>query len=1156
LKRERRAWFCAAVLLGVALPSSWARAVTEPSAASVPRRAAPIAERRVEGRTSSLEARASDKAKTQRKEQVSLQIPAALRQHALERIEQRIGKNLDQARALRKEALVMLGQLLAELPEDASEMPTTLIRLGELEWEEAREVFLQRFARWERTPSDQRSDPPVPDYSLPRARFARVLERYPGFERYDLALYVDGFLATEEGKTDQALDRVSKILAEHPDSPFVPDAHMMRAEAEFGRPAPNYEFAYQEYEAVLALPDSGLHDLALFKSAWALWRLGQTDEAARRFLSVFKAGYERRPGPAFSEGKEQLDQLQAQALENLVAVFVEDENNTADDMYGFLVKAGGERFAGEIVRALAEALYDQAHYSRGIEAYRLLIRLEPASASAYEHALAIALGHSTLEMWDDLQKDDAWLLDEYVAPSAPAAAGSTAAPSPAAAASANATVARAMPSAAAAAGARPGAAVPPPSAPAVAANGQRPRSNGAWLAVQDKATRERAAAAIEQRLYDDALGLHARAQTDRSSRVEFEGAAALYGVYLSRFGNSPRAYEVQFNLGEIYFHHLNNPTLAAQAYLAAVRLNPTGAWSRGALYNTLSALESAREAEFEAAKATGQKPTETETDKQLTQAMELYASTYPDDPDLPELLFRQGRLYYDYELFDPAVRQWGLLLEKHPKSQYAREAGELILDSFNKSKDYGNIEVWGRRLLTAPAFAEPKAQAKLSTLIVQAIFKQGEGLAAAGDHRAAGQAYLRAAREFPADERAAQAAVNAATSAARATDAGLAREAADLLVQKYPERPEAARGLWVAANLHQSLGLLGEAAQYYEALGAHFPKDEHHEQAQFDAVLLYATLGQRERAIANGESFQRTYPGDPLTDEVTFLMGKAHEQAEDWRSAQTLYARYSGSAKLPSRRIEALVRLAVARVELGDEGGARDALERAVREHKTHQRALDERGRYFGARAHFMLAERVLAEFEQIKIEGDVKQLSQRLKRKADLLKRASAALLETAKLGVAEWTTASLYQVGSIYESFARALVSSPLPPNLTAEQGEQYRTQIDEFVVPIEEKSIEAYESGWNKALELGIFNAWTAKMREALGRLNTEMYPPLSEVGFRLRSEAGTRLPGLIATTRRTPSGQSQQFLIVAPAGSPAPRAQPQESVGRERVSQVSR
>ena len=35
----------------------------------------------------------------------------------------------------------MLGKLLGELPPDASEMPTTLMRLGELEWEEAREAL-------------------------------------------------------------------------------------------------------------------------------------------------------------------------------------------------------------------------------------------------------------------------------------------------------------------------------------------------------------------------------------------------------------------------------------------------------------------------------------------------------------------------------------------------------------------------------------------------------------------------------------------------------------------------------------------------------------------------------------------------------------------------------------------------------------------------------------------------------------------------------------------------------------------------------------------------------------------------------------------------------------------------------------------------------
>jgi TolA-binding protein len=1142
LRRTRR--LCLGLSLGALLFDGLVRAETPPNAAPRSTRRAQVEERRIQGSTSSVESRAEQRAKSQQKDQVALQIPAALRQRALQRIEVRIGKNIERARVLRREALGMLRQLLGELPEDAAEMPPTLMRLGELEWEEAREVFLQRFAEWEKTPSDRRSDPPLPDYRSPRARFARVLERYPHFQRYDLALYVDGFLATEEGKTEEALERVNRILAEHPRSPFVPDAHMVRAEAEFAQSAPDYQLAYREYEAVLASPDTGLHDLALFKSAWALWRLGQTDEAARRFLSVFKAGAEGGGAQPFSHERAQLAELQAEALKNLVAVFVEDENNSADDMYGFLVKAGGERFAAEIVRALAEALYDQTHYTRGIEAYRLLLRLDPTAATAYEHGLSIALGHANLEMWDELRQDYVWLLEEFVAPPPPRAAAPgapvTQAAAPPAEVNAPARGPQAAPKAA-----------PAPLAPS---GGERPRSSGGWLAVQDRATLDRAEKAIEKRLLDDAVGLHAKAQSDKASRVEFEGAAALYAVYLSRFDQTPRVYDAHFNLGEIYFHHLAQPGLAAQAYLGAVRANPSGQWSRGALYNALTALESAREAEFSAAKAAGQKPGETPTDKQLTEAMELYGTTYPNDPELPELLFRQGRLYYDYELYDPAVRQWGLLLEKHPGSTHALAAGELILDSFNKGRDYQNIEIWGRRLLTVPAFAEPRAQARLSTLIVQAIFKQGEQRSQAGEHVLAGQAYLRAAREFPRDERAAQAAVNAAACAERAVDVRLVREAADLINERHRSQPEAARGLWIAASLHQSLGLLEEAAHYYEAMAASFPKDEQHQDALFNAVLLYATLGQRDRAVAAGESFQRRYAGQPAADEATFLMGKAHEQAQDWRAAERLYARYAGSAKLPSRRIEALVRLAVARVELGDEPAAREALDRAVKEHRSHQRALDERGRYFGARAHFMQAQRILAEFEQIKIEGDVKQLSGRLKRKADLLKRASAALLDTAKLGVAEWTTAALYQVGSIYESFAKAMVNSPAPESLTPEQAEAYRMQIDEFVVPIEEKSIEAYESGYQKALELGIFNAWTARMREALGRLNTEMYPPLSEVGFRLRAESSVRLPGLIASTRRTEAGKSQDYLMAAPeAPASKPASQATSSAGR--VSRVN-
>src|SRR5690606_21891630 len=126
---------------------------------------------------------------------------------------------------------------------------------------------------------------------------------------------------------------------------------------------------------------------------------------------------------------------------------------------------------------------------------------------------------------------------------------------------------------------------------------------------------------------------------------------------------------------------------------------------------------------------------------------------------------------------------------------------------------------------------------------------------------------------------------------------------------------------------------------------------------------------------------------------------------------------------------------------------------------------------------------------EKIQISGDVKQLTKRLKQKSQLLKSAAETFLDTAEMGVAEWTTASLYQIGYTYESFAKALTDSPPPDALSDADKELYRQQIDEFIVPIEERAIEAYESGWSKAIELGIFNSWTAKMRDALGRLVSE-------------------------------------------------------------------
>src|SRR5947209_17266753 len=99
-----------------------------------------------------------------------------------------------------------------------------------------------------------------------------------------------------------------------------------------------------------------------------------------------------------------------------------------------------------------------------------------------------------------------------------------------------------------------------------------------------------------------------------------------------------------------------------------------------------------------------------------------------------------------------------------------------------------------------------------------------------------------------------------------------------------------------------------------------------------------------------------------------------------------------------------------------------------------------------------------------------------------------------------------------------------APPPAGLSDADKEQYQIQIDSFVVPIEERSLDAYENGWKKAVDLGIYNQWTAKMRESLGRLNAELYPPFRETGIDVRSSGPAPMPALLEAPRRGSLGAS--------------------------------
>src|SRR5690606_3772401 len=95
--------------------------------------------------------------------------------------------------------------------------------------------------------------------------------------------------------------------------------------------------------------------------------------------------------------RRRLRELQDEALDYLIQVFTEDEANTAADVFGFLEEIGGERYAQRVLSRLSETYMGQARYDRAVQAYRLLLEMEPGAPEAPRYQYEIASAHAAMD---------------------------------------------------------------------------------------------------------------------------------------------------------------------------------------------------------------------------------------------------------------------------------------------------------------------------------------------------------------------------------------------------------------------------------------------------------------------------------------------------------------------------------------------------------------------------------------------------------------------------------------------------------------------------------------------------------------------------------------------------------------------------------------
>jgi cellulose synthase operon protein C len=967
----------------------------------------------------------------------------------------------------RSEAIKLLREFLNGKPEGAARADG-LFKLAELLWEDSRRVYLVNMDKYERAlekckvePDTCKKAPVEPRIDLSEAEklYTTLLSDHPDFRRADLVLYLVGFAAKEDGREDQAMGRFKEVIERFPSSPLYGDAWMMVGEHHFN--TGQWEQAREAYKNVLENKNAATYDLAMFKTAWCDWKLGDTDSAARRFKEVLDLAVEAERAGTAAQRRRRAS-LRDEALDYLVIVFTEDRGISAKEVFDFLASIGGERYSRDVLIKVADAYVGQAEYDRAVDTFKFLIAFDPQALQAAAWQRRVVETWSSALDTPELLNASKILVDTYGPKSEWAKAQRNRDGLERSLTASEELIRTTVKNLHADAQAREKASKPP----------KRPKE----LKPADEPGWERTYKAFLEK---------------NGLTQPYTQAAAGYQLYLSAFSDRPDAAELRFLRAQILYFKLFRLEESGDEFLAVGKSAPVGKYHKDALLAAMNAFERSRPAD------TVGKRELLEVDKKFAEAIDLYATLFPADSELVSVIFRNGQLFYDYGNYDEAIKRFGVIVTKYPEHPDAGPAGDRILSALNKGQDYENIETWARKLKSAKAFAAKDQQDRLDRLIVESIGKSGDKYAEAGKYEQAANFYLRVPKEFPKQKQAPEKMMNAGVMFEKAK---LPEKAADVyleLAQKYKDSPEGEKAAFAAGQVYERVAYFDRAAAAYEVVIKDFPASKNAADAVYNAGVLRQALGQHEQAIKHYQDYARRFSARKDAAEVAFRIGVVYEDAGDDGRADKAFREYAVKHRdLPKRAIEAHVRAARTSLRLGQEKRAASELEEALKMFKKLDGKEKDAAQPWAAEARYLQGELVFKEYEKVSLDVKPKLLEKTLKKKSDLLAKARGVYLSVVDFEDLKWATASLFRVGQIYESFAEAMRTAPTPGGLSEAEATAYREALDSTVIEIEEVSIELYSTGYQKAIQMQVYDAYTKKIREALGRLASQQYPPERE------------------------------------------------------------
>lgn len=538
---------------------------------------------------------------------------------------------------------------------------------------------------------------------------------------------------------------------------------------------------------------------------------------------------------------------------------------------------------------------------------------------------------------------------------------------------------------------------------------------------------------------------HHRQARERKDPVEYDKAIRLYENYLRYFPDDQAAYENRFRLAECLFE-------AERLERAAAEYDKVAREERFLEYRGKASLRRIQCLEMLRARK------QVELDALLA-AYQDYVEQNPSDEQARTFLFKQGEILFNAARYLEAAAAFERILQVDPAGSRVVRAWTLIVEAYFAAGQYPEVAAWTERILARELPLSGAERRRIEQLRALARFDVARRNEQEGKWSEAAEQYRVLAEESPDSPVAPDALFSAALCYERANDRPTAAVCLERIVSRYPESKYTGDALLLPLP-------------YYEETG------------QWDRILDHlARLYQRD-------------PQDPVARENLYKLGRKLRNKGEQERAREVFSLYAKRYPQDSGRI---LEITYTLAEMDEEqGAASEALAGYRRFLETYERLFKSDPTLSVdpvslSKAQYRVLDPLFQAYRGIRL---VEPLKTNLARKQKLMDQLVEGYVKTARHGSGEYSTASAFRIGEIYEDFARSLLESPVPRDLTPEEVPIYRELLGQQASPFREKALRAYRVTLEKAREKGILDRWVLASYDRLSAMEPTLYPSLLE------------------------------------------------------------